>query len=861
MSKKLDERILEKLKNDVDSFPIGDFEDIQTLSDPPNYTACPNPWIADFIKERGKDYDSNEHYSKKLFSSDVAENKHQGIYNVISYHTKIPPKAIVRYILHYTNPGDLIYDGFCGTGMTGIASQICEDPEPDFEKIIESEMPGCEWGARSTILCDISPIATFISNNLNNPNINTKFETDATKILQTLDQECGWMYETRHSIDGKLQYDLELSGKKKPVMGKINYVVWSDVFVCPTCSKELIFWNIAVDEINAEVITEMSCNFCKSNLKKSDLEPVKITKFDPVLNKPIKQVKQVPVLINYNVNNKKQSGRYDKKPDQFDLDLIKKIDQFKIQQWYPTYPMMLKGDKWGDTWRSGVHSGITHVHHFYTKRSLILLSNLFSKIENNNSLKFWVFTIIQKLTKKNRFMLEYHGRALVGPLSGTHYVPNIQAERYIIKVLEEKLRKVALVFNKTSPKNTIVTTQASTRVPQIPDKSIDYIFTDPPFGQNIMYSELNFIHESWLKVLTNNKSEAIISDSQNKSLNDYQKLMESSFQENFRILKPGRWMTVVFHNSQNAVWISIQEALEKAGFVIADVRILDKKKWTPIQLSNPSGAVKQDLILSTYRPFGSIEGYFDKLKDSTEEGVWKFIDGHLNQLPVIIEHLNIVQIISERQKNYLYDRMIAFHVQRGLRVPISAPDFVDKLSQKYPERDGMYFLAEQIPEYDQKRAQTKSIEQTTIFLEDERSTILWLNEHLKTPQTYQDLQPKYLKAKPKKQKYETEIELLEILDQNFLKDDNNKWHIPDPSKYKDLVKLREKSLYRIFQTYVESKGKLKQFRLEAIRAGFKKNWSENNYKSIVDIAQRLPENILQEDGSLLMYYHNARNRL
>ena len=175
----------------------------------------------------------------------------------------------------------------------------------------------------------------------------------------------------------------------------------------------------------------------------------------------------------------------------------------------------------------------------------------------------------------------------------------------------------------------------------------------------------------------------------------------------------------------------------------------------------------------------------------------------------------------------------------------------------------MYFLAEQIPEYDQKRAQVKSVDQTTIFVEDEKSTILWLNEQLKTPQTYQDITPKFYKAiGNQKLKYEKLPELSEILKQNFLQNDNDdKWYLPDPTKLKDLEKLREKPLLREFQTYVESKSKLKQFRLEAIRAGFKKKWSENDYQSIVDVAKKLPEQIIQEDSSLLMYYDNALSRL
>ena len=119
----------EKLKDPefrkIEGFPIGSDEDILALSDPPYYTACPNPFIADFIKRYGKPYDPNKPYSREPFAADVSEGKNDPIYNAHSYHTKVPHKAIMRYILHYTEPGDVVFDGFCGTGMTGVAARLC----------------------------------------------------------------------------------------------------------------------------------------------------------------------------------------------------------------------------------------------------------------------------------------------------------------------------------------------------------------------------------------------------------------------------------------------------------------------------------------------------------------------------------------------------------------------------------------------------------------------------------------------------------------------------------------------------------------------------------------------------------------
>ncbi len=175
----------------------------------------------------------------------------------------------------------------------------------------------------------------------------------------------------------------------------------------------------------------------------------------------------------------------------------------------------------------------------------------------------------------------------------------------------------------------------------------DYIFTDPPFGGNIMYSELNFMYEAWLKVFTNNKQEAIINDAQKKGLSDYQRLMEQCFSEFYRILKPKRWMTVEFHNSLNSVWNSIQEVMMRAGFVVADVRTLDKQQGTFKQVTTTT-AVKQDLIITAYKPSEYFIEFFHKNKGS-KNVVWEFIRQHLAQLPIFSESKSALEILPERQ--------------------------------------------------------------------------------------------------------------------------------------------------------------------------------------------------------------------
>jgi len=850
----LSTKTLEPLR-DIDGFPEGKLEDIISLSDPPYYTACPNPWIEDFIQQHGKPYDSKtDRYHREVFSLDVSEGKNEPIYNIHSYHTKIPPKAIVPFILHYTEPGDIIFDGFCGTGMTGLALRLCEKPEKKFQNLIEEKLPKVKWGKRSIILCDLSPIASFTSYVLTNEWDVKEFKNSASRIFSESLTEYDYLFKTKH-IDNKTNL------KNESLEGNIRYTIWSKQIICPFCTSEFSFWDLGYDQ-NDEPKAIISCPSCKG---KSDKKNPFVTSFetkkDYALNELVKMRKEIPIKINYVLNENNKEKRFKKTPDVDDLNLIKKIDEMNIPYWYPIVPMMFKGEKWGDSWRSGYHAGITHVHHFYSKRNMFILSCFFDKISSEESLIkklliTWFTSSQSRLHRLNRYMRQHHRH--VGPLSGTLYISNTPVEISPFYFINKKLKDFSKI--EFSEVNRIVTTQSSTNILNIPDQSVDYIFTDPPFGSNLLYSDLNFLLESWLKVFTNNKKEAIISNSQNKGLAEYQELMEQCFKENYRILKPGRWMTIIFHNSQNKVWIAIQEALQNAGFVVAGVRVLNKKKGTTKQLNFTSGAVDKDLVISVYKPSGGLDQYFGGLSVGTEEGVWKFLDTHLKQLPVFVEKNERVEIITERQNYLLFDRMISFHVQKGLTVPISAAEFYEKLRQKYPERDDMYFLPEQIPEYDQKRAKAKSVEQSTIFVEDEKSSILWLNEQLKIPQTYQDVQPKFLKELHQS-KHEKLPELSEILEQNFLQDKDGKWFIPDPSKQKDLEQLREKSLVREFQSYNESKGKLKQFRLESIRVGFRKCWSDNNYKTIVDIAKRLPENVIQEDNNLLMYYDNASSRL
>lgn len=825
-----------------EGFPIADDSQIIELSNAPYYTACPNPFIEEFIKENGKEYkEETDEYHREPFAADVSEGKTDPIYMAHTYHTKVPYKAIMKYILHYTNPGDIVFDGFCGTGMTGLAAQMCAQ---DNQYSFVEKKKDIQYGARKAIISDLSPAATFIAHNYTNQINVVGFIAAVRDLLTKCEKKYGWMYETKHTNGGK---------------GIINYIVWSDIFICPTCGEELVFWDVAIGEAK-EVKNPFQCPKCGTQLKKSNCQRVQELFVDDKTGDILKQAKQVPVLINYDYNGKK----YEKKPDSDDLAII---EEAKIELKVFSIPSDELPDGDNTTQPKKSHN-FCRVNQFYYDRSAIIFAYVLQeakKTEYKDTITFLITSILTKTGSKLHNIGFKNGKLnLAGAMPNVLYVPSTVAERNIIALLKSKLGDICKVYADKKNKSDVIIQTCSATDTGIPDNSIDYIFTDPPFGANINYSEMNFIWESWLGVKTNNVKEAIVNRTQNKSLLEYQELMYQAFAEYFRVLKPGRWMTVEFHNSLNAVWNAIQEALQRAGFIIADVRTLDKKQGTFKQMTS-AGAVKQDLVISVYKPR-------DKFRRSiisnagTEETAWDFVRQHLENIPIVVITEDKIELVAERQAYLLFDRMVAYHIMNGIPVPIDATDFYKGLDERFFKRDGMYFLADQVNEYDTARIKT-DVEpiQFSLFVTNEKTARSWLYQQLSEefggPQTYAEIQPKFMQKVKMVDKYEAMPELSVLLEENFLEDEKGRWYIPDITKEGDVARLREKKLLKEFEGYLNSKGKLKLFRSEVIKVGFSKLWKEKNYKAIVDLAERLPESTVQEDPNILMYYDISLSRI
>ena len=298
--RKLTKADIDKVRG-IEGFPIAKDEDIIALSNAPYYTACPNPFIEKFIRENGTSYDeATDDYHREPFSADVSEGKYDPIYKLHPYHTKVPHKAIMRYIMHYTKPGDIVFDGFCGTGMTGVAAQACGFDDEN-SLTVKNELPYVTLGTRKAVLVDLAVAATSFAHNFNSSIDSRKFYEQSKEIIEKIKAKCSWMYETIHVENGAPVVGFD----GKTVKGTINYTVWSDVLICPNCGKELVFWNVAVDVEKGKVKDKFCCPYCSMELRKRDCTHAQEIVFDNVLGATITRYKQEAVIISYTAQGKR----------------------------------------------------------------------------------------------------------------------------------------------------------------------------------------------------------------------------------------------------------------------------------------------------------------------------------------------------------------------------------------------------------------------------------------------------------------------------------------------------------------------------------------------------------------------------
>lgn len=540
------------------------------------------------------------------YRSEIVGAKGSIFYRAHSYHTKVPPEGIVPVIEHYTNPGDTVLDPFCGSGMTGVASLLT---------------------GRQGVLSDLSPAAVHIASGYTTPNDPIALAAAAQALMTELSALERELYGT--------------TCRRCAGEARIEYTVWSDALICPACKHEVLFWD-AARQPDGTISKELECPHCSSSFRKSDSEL-----------RP-----GAPVLVSVACVSCRDREQRPLTPTE--LKAAHHPHRAEITDWYPTAPL----ENWREMWR-GQHGkmGIATAADFFTDRNLRALAAVWKAAgasPEKLGLRFATTAIVNRASRR----YQWNPKRPTNVLSGTLYIASMTYEFNVFSLLRRKLSAVTQLARKVAETSgsCSVRQSSATNLDHLQDQSIDYVFTDPPFGANIYYSDASFLWEAWLDDFTDTANEAIVSTSLaskhgGKSLDDYEKLMATSFSEISRVLKPGAWASVMFHSSDDAVWSSLERAIETADLTLESAVAFDKSQpsFKGIkQITNQERVSSFDLVLHLHSGGGTAKRRQLDRKAVAEGEVIEAIEQHL-----------ATATPRQRSTPYLHSFVMRLLLQRG----------------------------------------------------------------------------------------------------------------------------------------------------------------------------------------------------
>lgn len=493
----------------------------------------------------------------------VSGARNTAFYNAHSYHTKVPPEAISPFIKHFTKPGAVVLDPFCGSGMTGVSAALC---------------------GRRAILNDLSPAAVHLAWNHTRACDEGDLQNAFDRMAAEIEEDMARYYAT-------------LDDRGEPA--EIRWTLWSTRHQCPECHADFLLWD-TVDQKSGRINRETQCPSCTFNADRR--------KFKVIGNEP--------AVVAFSRQDGSKGERTATKQDHADAT------RFAGEDCRAPFPdVVLDADREMHR-RCALHlQGIRNVRDMYTDRNRLALSILWRAIQNetNHRLRACLAFAFTNTAWHGTRMRRFNARGGHRPLTGTLYVPQLSAEANVLQLMRNKLRQLKSYYRAFQPVDVEpphVMSESATDLSRIPDDSIDYVFTDPPFGSNIFYADCNLIWESWLGRVTDTNLEAVVNRSLQpadggKTLEDYSALMEASLAEIARVLKPGGWATIVFHNTDSEVWRSLSKAAATAGFIFHEAASLDRKQQSHKGYKGRGGAENVahfDVVMNLQKPIeGAVE--------------------------------------------------------------------------------------------------------------------------------------------------------------------------------------------------------------------------------------------------------------
>jgi DNA modification methylase len=510
------------------------------------YGDKPNPNLRAFVEAHLKErpYDpSGADYNVPAFNEPITTTKRTVIYNMHSYHQgKKPHDAIRRYVGHFTKEGDLVLDPFCGSGGTALAAMM---------------------ERRRAIAIDRSPAATFITKNYCTPIDVDELQAVFEELKAKVKPEMDWLYETRCSRCG---------GKATTA-----YTLYSQTFQCHRCLSRVPLFDCA----EAQTPMSKTVKACPHCYERGIVQEIGTRE---------KRFGAVPVVVGYicegkckPTRNERRHNDADKRKrehfEKYDVAKLREIEAKNIPYLYPKDRMMHapEGQEcWGVKWRAGTSSFRT-VDELFTKRNLWALAAYYEATKHlansrvSDVTRFGLNAIVLAMSKMQGYVED--PRFPNQLMRGTYYVPQVSREYNVRDWLEGKLKNLvngySVIDQEIGGSGLIISTQSAVDLSQIQRECIDYIFTDPPYGDNVQYGELNFVWEAWLELDTCwHDEEIIVNKVRGKTLADWTSMMHQAMAECYRVLKPNRWISLCYHDTSEGTWSLVQDIMAEVGFVV-----------------------------------------------------------------------------------------------------------------------------------------------------------------------------------------------------------------------------------------------------------------------------------------------------
>lgn len=528
------------------------------------------------------------------------------VYNCHAYLTKVPIGAIQPFIETFTEPGDVVVDFFAGSGMTGLAALTLD---------------------RRARLSDISVLGRHIANGYLKEVSGPELLRVAEDVTRKARSAVGSLYTTKRESDG----------------ATVDMVrtVWSFAYSCPACRYEMVYF----EHLNDKGKPPSLCPSCDG----------------PFARRSWSRKGDVPVQVVLCGDN----GRHvEQGVSAYDRRKIREAQKDARLAEVPSESIEADREMYS---RSGLgKAGMTETRKFFSPRNAIALLELWRAINDvkeeavREKLRFAFTAILPRASKR----YQWSAKRPLNAQNQTYYIAPVYYEWNVFELFGRKvnaaIKATETLFGLATRPDVRYKVGSADRLKHLKDESVDYVFTDPPFGSNIFYSDMNLFHEAWLGETTDYKSEAVVHTTgkrKNGAEERYEKLLRDAFKEGWRILKPRKYMSVVFGNSSGRIWGLVQRALRDAGFKAAPVHvaILDKGQRSVKGLKSGSeGVVTVDLIVTVQKPESG---------ESVDDAVG-LVNGDTAEL--IAEAIDELSVEDARNPSHVYARILRKAIQKHL---------------------------------------------------------------------------------------------------------------------------------------------------------------------------------------------------